>query len=79
MAFSDSSDGKETACNVGDLGLTMIEKDPMEKGTGNPLQYSLPVDSYGQEEPDMLQSMGSQESDTSEQLALSRSLYGDLQ
>ena len=43
MAFSDSSDGKETACNVGDLGLTMIEKDPMEKGTGNPLQYSLPV------------------------------------
>ena len=32
MAFSDSSDGKETACNVGDLGLTMVEKDPMEKG-----------------------------------------------
>ena len=31
MAFPDSSDGKETACNVGDLGLTMVEKDPMEK------------------------------------------------
>ena len=32
MAFPDGSDGKETSCNAGDLGLTMVEKDPMEKG-----------------------------------------------
>ena len=32
MAFPDGSDGKETAYNAGDLDLTMVEKDPMEKG-----------------------------------------------
>ena len=36
MGFPGGSDGKESACNAGDLGLG---KSPGE-GHGNPLQYS---------------------------------------
>ena len=40
LGFSDGSDGKESACNVGDPGLTPgLGRSPGE-GTGNPLQYS---------------------------------------
>ena len=38
--------GKESACNLGDLG-SMSWEDPLEKETGNPLQYSCldkPID-----------------------------------
>ena len=36
----DGSDGKESACNVGDLGLIHgLGRSPGE-GNGNPLQYS---------------------------------------
>ena len=38
--FSGSSDGKESSCNVGDLGLILgLGRSPGE-GNGNPLQYS---------------------------------------
>ena len=38
--FPGSSDGKESACNVGDLGsIPRSERFPGE-GNGNPLQYS---------------------------------------
>ena len=38
--FPGSSDGKESACNVGDLGsIPRLERFPGE-GNGNPLQYS---------------------------------------
>ena len=38
--FSGSSDGKESPCNVGDLGSTPgLGRSPGE-GMGNPLQYS---------------------------------------
>ena len=38
--FSGSSDGKESSCNVGDLGLIPgLGRSPGE-GNGNPLQYS---------------------------------------
>ena len=37
--FPDGSDGKESACNVGDLGLIPgLGRSPGE-GNGNPLQY----------------------------------------
>ena len=40
MGFPDSSAGKESACNVGDLGLTPgLGRSPRE-GKGYPLQYS---------------------------------------
>ena len=38
--FHGGSDGKESACNVGDLGsIPGLERSPGE-GNGNPLQYS---------------------------------------
>ena len=40
MGFPGVSDGKESACNVGDLGsISALGRFPGE-GTGNPLQYS---------------------------------------
>ena len=40
MGFSDGSDGKESACNVGDLGsVPVLGRSPGE-GNGYPLQYS---------------------------------------
>ena len=40
MGLPGGSDGKESACNVGDLGLIPgLGRSPGE-GNGNPLQYS---------------------------------------
>ena len=39
MCFSDGSDGKESACNAGDLdSIPGLERSPGE-GNGHPLQY----------------------------------------
>ena len=39
--FSGGSDGKESACNSGDLGsMPGLGRSPPEKGTGYPLHYS---------------------------------------
>ena len=40
MGFPGSSDGKESACNVGDLVQSEGREDPLEEGRGHPLQYS---------------------------------------
>ena len=40
MGFPGSSDGKETACNAGDLGLIPGSGRVPGEGNGNPLQYS---------------------------------------
>ena len=65
--FPDSSVGKESTCNVGDLGLIPgLGRSPGE-GKGYPLQYSClenPMDSP----------CGSKESDTTERLSLSLSI-----
>ena len=39
MHVSGSSDGKEYACNVGDLGLISESRRPPGEGNDNPLQY----------------------------------------
>ena len=40
LSFPGGSDGKESACNAGDLGsIPGLERSPGE-GNGNPLQYS---------------------------------------
>ena len=45
--FPGDSDGKGSACNVGDLGsIPGSEKSPGE-GNSNPLQYSLPGKFHG--------------------------------
>ena len=55
MGFPGGSDGKESACNVGDLG----QEDPLEKEMATHssiLDWRIPWI----EEPDRLQSMGLQ-------------------
>ena len=57
------SDSKESACTAGELGsVPGLERFP---GEGNPLQYSCLENSMDRG-PGGLQSMGSQESDTTE-------------
>ena len=57
--FPGSSDGKESACNAGDLCLIPGLGQSPEVGNDNPLQYSCLENSWT-EEPGRLQSMGSQ-------------------
>ena len=40
MGFPDGSDGKETACNTGDLGSISGSGRSLGEGNGNPFQYS---------------------------------------
>ena len=59
-----SSDGKESACNVGDLGLLPGSGRSPGEGNGNPLQYSC-LENSKDKEPGVggvcvLHSMGSQ-------------------
>ena len=65
MGFPGGSDGKESACNVGDQVLSLGQKDPLKKGVAthsNILAWRIPWT----EEPSGLQTMGSKESDTTE-------------
>ena len=48
LGFPGSSDGKESACNVGDLGLILGLGRPPGGGHGNPFQYSCLENPYGQ-------------------------------
>ena len=40
MGFPDGSDGKESACNAGDLGSIPVLEQFSGEGNGNPLPYS---------------------------------------
>ena len=40
LGFPDGSDGKESTCNSGDLGLIPGSETSPGEGNGNPLQYS---------------------------------------
>ena len=42
VGFLGGSDGKESACNAGDVGLIPGGEDPPGEGNGYPLQYSCP-------------------------------------
>ena len=60
LGFPGDSDGKESACNAGNLGsIPGLGRSPGE-GHGNPLQYSCLENSQGHEEPGGIQYMGSQ-------------------
>ena len=76
LYFPGSSDGKDSACNVGELGLIPgLGRSPVE-GNGNPLQYSClenPMDRGAWQAT--YSPWGRKESDTPEQptvLTLSR-------
>ena len=49
LGFLCGSAGKESACNVGDLGLIPGLRRSPGKGNGNPLQYSCLEDSMYRE------------------------------
>ena len=59
MGFPSGSDSKESACNMGDLGLIPgLGRSP--GGEWQPTPVFLPGESPGTEKPGRLQSMGSQ-------------------
>ena len=47
MGFPSSSDGKESACSLGNQGLIPWLKRSPGEGNGNPLQYSCRENSMG--------------------------------
>ena len=59
------SDGKESACNVGDWGSIPGSGRSSEEENGNPLQYSC-LENPMDREPDGLQTWGGEESDMTE-------------
>ena len=63
--FPGGSDGKESACKAGDLGLIPESGRSPGEGNGNPVQYSR-LENPRMEEPGQLQSMGHKESDMTE-------------
>ena len=48
LGFPVGSDGKESACNEGDLGLVPGLRRSLGGGHGNPLQYSCLEKPHGQ-------------------------------
>ena len=65
FSFPGGSDGKASACNVGDPGLIPgLGRSPGE-GNGNPLQY-FPGKSHGWRSPAGCSPWGRKESDTTE-------------
>ena len=64
--FPGGSDGKEIACNVGDLGsVPGLGRSPGEQH-GNPLQYSCLENPHGQRSLVCYSPRGHKESDTTE-------------
>ena len=47
LGFPSGSDGKESACNLGDLGSIPGSERSPGGGHGNPLQYSCPENCHG--------------------------------
>jgi len=69
MGFPGGSDGKESTCNVGDLGsIPRLGRSP-GGGHGNPLQYSCLENPHGQRNLAGYSPWGLKESDTIEQLS----------
>ena len=64
QGFPHSSVSKESACNARDIASFLGSGRPPGEGNGNPLQYSCLENPMDSEEPGKLQSMGSQELDT---------------
>ena len=70
LGFPDGSDGRESACNVGDLGsIPGLERLP-GGGHGNPLQYFCLENPHGQRSLVGYSPWGHKESDTTERLSM---------
>ena len=69
LGFHGGSDGKECACNTGDLDLIPeLGRSPGE-GHGNPLQYSCLGNPYGQRSLAVYSPWGCKESDMTGRLS----------
>ena len=69
MGFLGGSDGKEFACNVGDLSLIPGFGRSPGGGHGNPFQYSCLESPHGQRSLAGYSPWGLKESDTTELLS----------
>ena len=69
LGFPGGSDGKESACNAGDLGLILGLGRSPGGGYGNPLQYSCLENPHGQRSLAGYSPWGHKESDTAERLS----------
>ena len=67
LGFAGDSDGKESICNVGDLGSIPGLGRPPGRGHGNPQQDSCLENPHGQRSLAGYSPCGSKESDTTEQ------------
>ena len=68
MCLPGGSDGKESACNVVDMGSIPVLGRSCGGGHGNPLQYSCLENSNGQRSLVDYSPWGHKESDMTEQL-----------
>ena len=66
MGFPSGLDGKESACNVGDLGLIPGLGRSLRVGNGNSLQYSCLENHHGQRRLAGYSPWGCKELDTTE-------------
>ena len=71
--FPGGSDGKESACNAGDLGSIPGSGRPPGGGHGNPLQYCCLENPHGQRSAVGYSPRGHTQSDTTERLNNRRS------
>ena len=69
LGFPGGSDGKESACNAGDLGSIPGLGRPPGGGPGNPLQYSCLENPHGQRSLVGYSPWGRKESDMTERLS----------
>ena len=76
MGYPGGSDGKESACNVRDLGSMPGSGKYPGEGHGNPLQFSCLEHLHGQRSLVGYSPWGLKESDTTEQLSTDRNLPG---
>ena len=75
LGFPGGSDGKESACNTGDLGLIPVSGRSPRVGNGNPLQYSCLENSMDKGAWQAIVRGGQKELDATEQLTLTFSLF----
>ena len=66
QGFPDGSDGKESACNAGDLDLIPGSGRSPGEGNGNPLQYSCLEKSHGWRSQAVYSPWGCKESNMTE-------------
>ena len=73
--FAGGLDGKESACNAGDLGLVPGLGRSLGGGHGNPLQYSCLENLHGQRSLAGCSPWGRKEWDTTERLSTAHNAY----